>query len=174
MEQGNRQSCIPSLHRVRYPHCGSADYWMLGEKGVIGSNAWTFWGLGAAVALASPRDTSASTAMDALQYVCNSCKNKFLAEALCAAPDEMLERPATVSLKRMGAFIGFAVPQTVYINGYRVGEVANGKTISFQTPLRFNLLAVTDQFSAAFRKGTVRFEAQSGGVVDFRFRKKFL
>ena len=174
MDQGNQQAYIPSLYRVRCPHCGSADYWMLGEKGVIGSNAWTFWGPGAVAALANPRDNSADTAMDALQYVCNGCKKKFLAEALRAGSDELLESPATVSLKRMGAFFGFAVPQTVYINGYRAGEVANGKTIAFQTPLRFNLLAVTDQFGAAFRKGTVRFEARPGGVTEFRFRKKFL
>ena len=109
-----------------------------------------------------------------LEYVCNDCKKYFLTGPLIAGPEEILQTPAVVNVERLRNMYGAAVSFFVYINGYKVGEVKNGGTITFQTPLRFNTLAITNSIGVAFKAGTTRFRAKSGETINLRFNKKFL
>lgn len=174
MEQEIQNTAVPSLYHVRCPKCGSANFRMIGLKGAAGKSLGVQLAFGAIGSLASSHSASGRVAVEPLQYQCDDCKEKFVAEPLQATPEEMLETPAVVNLERVKNFAGMAVPQIVYINGYKIGEVANGKVLSFQTPLRYNVLTVTDHFGVAFKTGTTRFEAQPGGTVNLKFNHKFV
>jgi len=66
-----------------------------------------------------------------------------------------------------------AVSQFVYLNGLKIGSVKNKGTIEFQTFLKNNTVFVTDHAGMAF-KSACKFNAQPGGRVELRFKRKFI
>jgi len=65
-----------------------------------------------------------------------------------------------------------AVSCGVWLNGVKVATIDNGKTITFETSVRHNVIFLTDQYGVAF-KDDYRFEAKSGGTMEFQFKRKF-
>jgi DNA-directed RNA polymerase subunit RPC12/RpoP len=165
---------IPSLYYVKCPKCGSSNFIMVGQTGAKGKSIGMSLAFGAVGSLANAHAASGRDAVEPLQYQCKDCKEKFVAGPLEAAPDELLSAPATISVERVKSFVGMAVPQVVFVNGVKVGELLNGRVVTFQTPLRFNTLVVTDHFGVAFKTGTTRFEVQPGGAAHFRFNRKYV
>lgn len=168
----------PSIYGITCPKCQNTDLTVLGTEGArkaamkIGVAAGAFGAIGAAVAASSSQPDL--TAFKALEFKCRSCKKKFTAPAFEAAPEEVLDVPCTVNFIRLKAFYGWAVAQNVWINGVRVGDVKNGKTLTFKVFTKHNTVFVTDMYGVAF-KGDFKFEATEGGSVDIRFKgKKFI
>ncbi len=168
-----KQINAPSLHGLACPNCHKHDLKVLGIKGAKGKSIGigaAFGAIGNVVASAvSQNDFS----LQPIQYKCNSCGSKFESLPLTAGPEELLSAPCTVNFKRLSSFVGMAVAQHVWINGVKVGPVGNGKTLTFQTMIKHNTVFVTDQYGVAF-KGDYQFEAQSGGTVEIRFKRKFV
>ncbi|MDO9494086.1 MAG: DUF2510 domain-containing protein [Nocardioides sp.] len=94
----------------------------------------------------------------------------FVAESL--ESPEFPELTCRVIFHRDSSFAGAAVPQIVYLNGERVGEVKNGKSLEFVTRARSNVISVTDNGGRPF-KDSYRFDAVDGGVVEVHFNRKF-
>ncbi|MDR3364806.1 MAG: hypothetical protein LBS91_07685 [Clostridiales Family XIII bacterium] len=176
MDQQNQiaRTGIPSLYYVKCPKCGSASFIMVGQPGAKGKSIGIALAFGAIGGLASAHAASGRDAVEPLQYHCKDCKKKFVAGPLEAMPDELLSAPATINVERVKSSVGMAVPQIVFINGVKVGELLNGRVMTFQTPLRFNTLVVTDHFGVAFKTGTTRFEVQPGAAAHFRFNRKYV
>ena len=104
---------------------------------------------------------------------CLTCGKKFETLPLVAQPDEILPQPCKIIFTRMSSFVGMAVSQSIWMNGVKISPIKNKQTIEFMTFTRYNTLFVTDQFGVAF-KADYKFEAQPGGVVEVRFKRKFL
>lgn len=174
--QAMAQPAAPMYPSVAYlvcPSCNGNDLHTIGQKGGNGKAigmAFAFGAIGSMVAGASAAD---DTTTYPIQYKCKSCKNKFESGPLIATPGEILAAPCTINFTRKGSFVGMAVPQIVYLNGMKMGPVKNGKTITFQTMVRHNNIFVSDQFGVAF-KTSYRFDAPDGGVVDVKFKRKFV
>lgn len=161
----------PSLHNLKCPHCGANDFKILGAKGSKGKSAASgaFGAVGALVMNAISKD---GKSLESVNYKCVSCRKKFTSLPLVATPDEILSAPCKISFKRMSGFMGMAVSQTVWLNGIKIASVGNGKTIEFQTMIKYNTLFVTDQSGVAF-KGDYKFEAQPNGSMEVKFKRKF-
>ena len=164
---------LPSLYNVRCPKCGSTNFSMVGQL-----NAARKYNVKRMVLdEIGIVDISAEAVHEnpnALEYVCNDCQEAFIAVPHTSAEEEILQAPATITIERLKNFYGSAVSFYIYCNGVKIGEVKNGKTFTFQTLLRFNTLAVTPTTGVAFKESTIRFEAQPGGTIYYKFNKKFL
>lgn len=171
--QNTEQVERPSLYALSCPKCRKNDIKILGTKGSRGAAAGVGMAFGAIGNMVASSISKGDFAVQPIQYKCNSCGNKFESLPLTAEPDELLEAPCTVNFKRLSGFAGMAVAQHVWLNGVKIGSVANGKTLTFQTFTKHNTVFVTDQYGVAF-KGDYKFEAQSGGNIDVRFKRKFL
>ena len=163
---------IPSLHRLVCPKCHQKNLSILGTDGSKSaiSKQLLFGAIGNLVANENSKN---DFSLHAIRYKCNACGNKFEATPLTAEPDEILDTPCRITFTRLSSLIGLAVAQHVWLNGIKVAVVGNGKTVTFETLLKYNTVFVTDQYGTAF-KGDFKFEAQSGGCMDIRFKRKFL
>ncbi len=83
-----------------------------------------------------------------------------------------MSAPCDITFERMGSMVGAAMTMTVYLNGFNVGAVKNGKTIRFQTKLRYNTVYVADHLGTFFQD-FARFEAAPGGTIQLRFNRRF-
>ncbi len=164
---------IATLKGLKCPHCGCERLTVTGTKGALGASIATGLAFGAVGNLVAGSNAAANQVTGPLQYQCEGCKNKFETLPLIAPPEDVLETPCTVTFTREKNFMGAAVPQIVYINGIKLGAVKNGKSITFATSSRYNVMFVTDQYGVAF-KSEHRFEAQPGGNVWVRFNRRFL
>ena len=162
---------VPSLKDLKCPSCGSGNVSVTGVKGAMGK-AMTGVAFGAIGNLIAGSNAAKDTETHPLQYKCNDCKNKFESLPLPAAPEDILSAPCTVTFERESSMVGAAVPQIVYSNGVKIGPVKNGKSVTFQTNGKHNVIFVTDQFGVAF-PSNYKFEAQPGGSVAVRFNRKF-
>ena len=163
----------PSTHALICPKCQHNDFRVLGTKGASGAAISSTLLLGAIGNLMADSSSRNDFSLKPIQYKCNVCGNKFVSLPLEAEPEEILEMPCTVSFKRMSSFIGMAVAQNVWLNGVKVDSIGNGKTITFKTKVKHNIVFVTDQYGVAF-KDVCKFEAESGGTKELRFKRKFL
>lgn len=163
----------PSVAFLACPACGGNDLLITGQKGGTGKSIGVVLAFGAIGSMVAGSNAAKDTATYPIQYRCNACKNKFESGPLTATAEEILPAPATINFTRKGSMVGAAVPQIVYMNGMKMGPVKNGKTITFQTMVRYNTIFVTDQFGVAF-KDSYRFEAQPGAEVQVDFNRKFV
>lgn len=170
--QNAAQINVPSTHELVCPHCKSGDLKILGTKGAKGAAMGIGMAFGAIGNLVANSVSKDDYTVQPVKYKCNSCGKKFDSLPLNAKPEELLEQPCTVTFTRLSSFVGMAVSQNVWLNGVKVGPIGNGKTITFQTCVKHNTVFVTDQYGVAF-KGDYKFEAQSGGTEEIRFKKKF-
>lgn len=168
-------SNIASLKDLRCPKCGSDDILPIGKKGAAGGEiaAAFFGGAIANLAVSSSASKQSVSAAEPLSYRCKACKNKFTSLPLEAADEDVLSIPCRINFTRQKSFVGAAVVQMVYLNGISCGPVKNGKSLTLETSNRYNTMYVTDQYGAAF-PGAYRFEAEAGGHVDVRFKRKFV
>lgn len=146
------------------PKCGSEDLEPICAAGST-ARAIAALALGPVLEALVPHADS-----DRLQYRCAACHQAFVAEPPVSA--ESPELTCTVRLHRDSSLVGAAVPQVVYLNGERIGEVKNGRVLEFVTTVRSNLVNVTDNGGTAF-KDSCRFDAVDGGVVEVHFNRKF-
>lgn len=172
MNDQNNAPQLPSLHGLRCPHCGATEYKVIGVKGGKGKAVGIGMAFGAIGNLIASAASKGDLTAEPVQYKCASCGKKFDTYPLTAGPEELLEAPCTVNFHRLSSFVGMAVTQQVWLNGVKVASVGNGKMVTFQTFTRHNTIFVTDQYGVAF-KGHFTFEAQPGGTVDVRFKRKF-
>lgn len=164
---------IATLKGLKCPHCGSEQLTVTGTKGALGAAIVTGAAFGAIGNLVAGSNAAANQVTEPLRYKCAGCGQKFEALPLMAPTLDVLAAPCTVTFTRESSFVGAAVPQIVYINGIKLGAVKNGKSITFTTSNRYNVMFVTDQYGLTF-KGEYRFEAQPGGNVSVRFNRRFL
>lgn len=174
MDQDMQNVMLPSLYKVRCPNCGSANFKMVGQLNAAKNYSIKKMVLDAVDIYIDPENEATHENPNALEYSCNDCKESFLAGPFVAAPEEILQTPATISIERLKNMYGCAVSFIIYCNGCKVGEVKNGKTFTFQTWLRYNIVAVTSVTGVAFKESTIRFEAQPGGTIYYKFNQKFL
>lgn len=163
---------FPSTNEIVCPKCNKNDLKILGTKGSKGAAVGVGMAFGAVGNLVASSMSKNDFTLQPIKYKCNSCGNKFESLPFNAKQEEILDEPCTVNFTRLSSFAGMAVAQNVWLNGVKVGSVGNGKSITFQTFLRYNTVFVTDQYGVAF-KGDYKFEAQSGGTEDIRFKRKF-
>ncbi len=167
------QQDYPSMRKVVCPKCGQNDLKILGTSGSKGAAIGIGMAFGAVGNLVASSMSKSDLSVQPIKYQCRGCKNKFETMPLKAEPDEILSAPCTITFKRLSRFTGMAVAQSVWLNGVKVGTVGNGKTITFQTLTKYNTVFVTDAYGVAF-KGDHKFEAQSGGTEEIRFKGKFI
>lgn len=159
------QPNFPSIHAITCPKCHAGDLKIMGVKGAKGAvvgMALAFGAVGGLIANAASKD---NMALYPTKYRCKSCGNKFESLPLVAQPEELLNAPCTIKLRRKSGFVGMAVSQDVWMNGVKVGTIGNGKTISFQSFTKHNTLFLIDQYGTA-SKNEYKFEAQAGGNVE--------
>ena len=168
----NQTVNIPSTHALVCPKCQKSNLKILGTKGSKGAAIGIGVAFGAIGNLVANSGSKDDFSLKPIQYKCTACGNKFESFPLAAAPEEILETPCTVSFKRLSSFVGIAVAQNVWLNGVKVASVGNGKTVTFETSVKHNTVFVTDQYGVAF-KGDYKFEAESGGSEEIRFKRKF-
>lgn len=167
------QKNFPSLYKLTCPKCGGKDFKVLGTKGAKGASmgiGMAFGAIGNLVASSASKDEAS---VQPVQYQCKSCKNKFDSLPLNAEPDEILSQPCTITFTRLSSFVGMAVLQGVWLNGVKVGSIANGKSMTFQTLTKHNTVYVTDQYGVVIND-SYNFEAQSGGQQTLNFKRKFV
>lgn len=162
-----------SMHQLNCPACGAKDFTIIGSKGAKGKSIGISAAFGAVGALAANAMAKDDYSIEPVGYKCKACKKKFESLPLTASPEELLEEPCQIVFERMSAFAGIAVSQTVWLNGVKVASVKNKQTVEFPTFVKHNTIFVTDQFGVAF-KGHYTFEAQPGGKLSVKFKRKFV
>ena len=163
----------PSLYRLRCPQCGAGSLRMLGKKGALGKSIAVGAAFGAVGNIVANAVSVSEYTYEPMNFKCETCGNKFEALPLTAQPDEILPVPCKIVFNRLSSFVGMAVSQFVWLNGVKIGPVKNGKTLEFPVYTRYNSIAVTDQYGVAF-KTDYKFEAQPGGCVWVKFKRKFV
>lgn len=163
---------IRSMNQIACPNCHSRELNILGLKGAMAKELGLGWMFGFVANLSMDSKSKNDFSLKPVLCKCNRCGNKFEAYPSPAQPEEILEAPCVIRFTRLSAFPGMAVSCGVWLNGIKVATVDNGKTVTFETSVRHNVIFVTDQYGVAF-KGDYRFEAESGGAVEFRFKRKF-
>jgi uncharacterized membrane protein YhaH (DUF805 family) len=158
-----------TLSTLKCPQCDSGDYIPLGKKGAIGKAIATQLFVGGIGNIISARSHAQNISHEPLRYRCKQCKTYYLAEPSVAPPEEHLPEPCLITLQRTGNLVGAALPQVVYLNGVQIAPVKNGKTISFHTWVKENVLFLTVQ-AVAFPD--VRFTAEPGGSTVIFFNRK--
>lgn len=172
MAEQQNQGGLPTLQGLACPKCGQSDLKIVGAKGGMGKAMGVGMAFGAIGNLIASAASKGDYTVQPTQYKCKACGKKFEAYPLTAGEDELLETPCTVNFQRLSSFVGMAVAQHVWLNGVKIGSVGNGKMLTFQTQTKHNTLWVTDQYGVAF-KGDYKFEAQPGGTVEVKFKRKF-
>ena len=167
------EATYPSVEGLRCPNCGGTDLNIIGTKGATGKAVGIGLMFGAIGNMVMDASSKKDIELKPVRYQCAGCKNKFEEMPLVAPPEELLEQPCTVTLHRLSSPLGMAVTQQVFLNGVKMGNVKNGKDITFQTYTRHNTVFVTDQYGVAF-KGSFKFIAESGGTQEITFKRKFL
>ncbi len=167
-----QQMLVASLKGLTCPSCGSPNLTVKGVKGSLGKAVATGSAFGAIGNLVAGSNAKKNTETQPLEYKCTGCGNKFVSPPLIAAPEDILPAPCTIIYERPSSILGAAVPQIPYLNGIKIGAVKNGRSMTFQTYNRYNMIFVTDQFGVAF-PCDYKFEAQPGGTVTVRFNRKF-
>ena len=160
---------LPSIHYIKCPHCGGAEFRILGKKGAMGKSLAIGAAFGAIGMLVANSIEEQKYEFEPTNYKCKGCGKKFESMPLVAQPEEILPEPAVVSFKRKGSFVGMAVTQFIWLNGVKIAGIKNGKTIEFPVFTRYNTLFVTDQMGVA-AKGNMKFEAQPGQRVEVAFK----
>ncbi len=168
----NMQENFPSVYELACPKCADKDLKILGTKGSKGKALGIGMAFGAVGNLVASSMSKDDYTLQPVKYKCKACGKKFDALPLSAKPEELLDAPCTIHFTRLSCFAGMAVSQSVYLNGVKVASVGNGKSVEFQTFVKNNTIFVTDHNGVAF-KGRYKFEAQSGGTEEIRFKKKF-
>lgn len=163
----------PSLYKLTCPKCGQNNLKVLGTKGAKGASVGIGMAFGAVGNLVASSMSKDEAAVQPVKYQCLACKNKFDSLPLNAEPDEILDQPCNINFTRLSSFVGMAVVQGVWLNGVKVGTVGNGKSISFPTFTKHNTVFVTDQYGVVIN-GDYKFEAQSGGTQELKFKRKFV
>lgn len=163
----------PSLYRLTCPKCGQNDLKVLGTKGAKGASVGIGMAFGAVGNLVASSMSKDEATLQPVQYQCKSCKNKFDSLPFNAELDEILDQPCTINFTRLSSFVGMAVVQGVWLNGVKIGTISNGKSMTFQTFTKHNTVYVTDQYGVVIN-GDYKFEAQSGGTQEIRFKRKFV
>ena len=163
----------PSTYYLKCPYCGAGNLQILGKKGSLGASIVVGGVFGAVGNLVANSMSESDYSYHPMNYRCLTCRKKFESLPLTAQPEEILAQPCRIVFTRMSSFIGMAVAQHVWMNGVKIGPVKNGKTLEFMTVLRYNTLFVTDHMGVAF-KGDYKFEAQPGGIVQVRYKRKFV
>ena len=159
-----------SIRDLRCPNCGAGDFTVVGAEGaggrvIVGALlGWLIsrWIYAGKIAANWP-----------INYKCNNCKHKFIGKPAEASEFEILSDPCVIQFERVSNFVGAAVIQIVHLNGIKIGPVKNGKTITFPTHVKHNIIFVTDQYGTAF-PGHYTFEAKPGESVLVRFNRKFM
>jgi hypothetical protein len=154
------------------PHCGSDEWKATGLPGSGGRLAlMAFLGIiGNAIASSNLKNKKDD---DPFVCKCGSCGKKWKLIPGKAPTEECLESPCSIAVTRPGNFVGAAVGQYAYLNGIRIGILKNGKTLSFKTNVKHNLLYFTDLSGTVYRDFK-RFDAEAGGNKNFNFNRKFL
>ena len=167
------ENTVPvSLYRLKCPHCEGSEFTILGKKGALGKAIAVSVAFGAIGNLVQSSMSKNDYKLEPTNYKCLRCKKKFEALPLLAPSDEILSNPCEIIFTRLSSFVGMAVSQSVWLNGVKMNSVSNGKTVKFTTSVKYNTIFVTDHSGVAF-KDTFKFEAQSGGKVELRFKRKF-
>ncbi|GHT10234.1 hypothetical protein FACS189426_10110 [Bacteroidia bacterium] len=172
-EPVNAEVLNVSIWDLKCPDCGKNDLIIIGLKGAIGRSIVNVLFFGAIGNIIAGNNAAKNTQTKPVQYQCKSCKHKFYSEPLPASPEEILTEPCIINFKRLGNFVGAALPQFIYLNGTKIGAIKNGNAISFQTNVKHNTLFVMDIHGVAF-KDVYKFEAQPSASVYVRFDRKFL
>jgi len=162
----------PSLFELKCPQCQSKDYIALGVSGGTGKYVATQLAFGLIGQLAASSAAKKNMDVEEINYKCKQCKYKFSSLPLQAKSEELLTIPCTIQFTRISSFVGSAMLNVVNLNGIKMGALKNGQTLAFQTNIKYNILFVTDQHGVAF-PDAYRFEAQPGGNVMLRFKRKF-
>ena len=154
------------------PNCGSAEWKITGLPGATGRVILiSFFGLiGNAIASSGLKKLKDD---DPFIFKCLSCGKKWDAAPVAAPNEERLESPCSITVERPGGFVGAAVGQYAYLNGIRIGILSSGKSLSFATNVKHNVLYFTD-LSGTVYKDYKFFDAESGGSQSFKFNRKFL
>jgi len=160
---------IMTIKDMKCPVCGADEFIAIGSKGA----GWRMI-IGAFIGWFLFRQFFAKkiTANWPVYYKCKKCKHKFLGEPVEAPREEILSAPCVIQFERTWNLVGAALLQIVHLNGLKIGTVKNGKTITFQTHVRKNVIFVTDQYGVAF-SDQLTFEAQPGASMSVRFNRKF-
>lgn len=164
---------IATLKGMKCPRCGAEDLIIRGKPGGAGkAAAGVLIGGNVANLIASGR-AAKNVQTGPIALTCGKCKHKFESLPLLAPEEDILSTPCTITFTRLGSMVGCAVVQIVYLNGVNCGPVKNGKSLTLETSNHYNTMYVTDQYGAAF-PGAYRFEAEAGGHVDVKFKRKFV
>ena len=79
-----------------------------------------------------------------------------------------LEAPCTVSLTRVSSSFGCAMGIQVYMNGFPIGVIKNGQTLSAATNVKYNELSV--HYNADNSANSIVFEAIPGGAIQIELK----
>lgn len=161
------------MHEVTCPNCHSKELKILGLKGARAKALGLGWLFGAIANLAMNSKSKKDFSMRPILCKCKTCRKKFETLPCIARTVEILDTPCVISFTRLSSFVGIAVSYDVWLNGVKMASIGNGKTITFETSVKHNVIFVTDQYGVAF-KGDYRFEAENGSTREVRFNRKFL
>lgn len=162
----------PTLVGIKCPDCGSTDFRVLGIKGSSAGVAAAI-AFGAVGNLVMDANSKGNFELKPVKYQCTACRKKYESLPVECDEDEVLDEPCTINFTRESSIIGCAVTQQVYLNGVKIDNVKNGKTLTFQTFIKHNVIFVTDQTGTAF-PGALKLEAESGGTQNISYKRKFL
>lgn len=79
-----------------------------------------------------------------------------------------LSAPCTVTLTRLSSSFGCAMGIQVFMNGYPIGTIKNGQTLSAATNVRYNELSV--HYNADNTANSIVFEAAAGGFIGIELK----
>lgn len=156
--------------KVNCPHCGNNDLIITGAEGAGWRSFISYLLLGWLIS----RWVFAKTIADnwPINYKCKKCNHKFTGKLIKAPQEEMLSAPCIIEFERISGFVGAWILQIVHLNGVKIAPIKNGKTITFQTHVKHNVLFVTDEYGNAFPE-PYTFEAKANTSVLVRFNRKF-
>lgn len=92
-------------------------------------------------------------------------KQEMMDSASAAERGEQLSEPAHITVTRERSVLGAAIAYRVYLNGTHVGDVKNGKQLSFDTTARINAVVFFDHAGTQF-KDKVALDIAGGGRAE--------
>lgn len=161
----------PTLVGITCPKCGSTKYQIQGT-GSIGASVGKQLLFGGVGNMVSSSRSKNDFELKPVKFRCLDCKEKYESIPNDAGKEEILEKPCTITFKRLLSILGAVVRQQVFMNGLKVGTVKNGSEITFETNTKTNVLFVTDHHGIAF-SDKYEFTAESGGEEYVKFKRKF-
>jgi len=177
MEQNTTESGIThssgsraSVKDLKCPRCGGDDFKIVGAEGTAKR---VFMSLLTGPFIYKWLYKKTIAAPWPIYYKCKKCGLKFAGEPAEASNEELLSAPCIIQFERVSGMFGAAMPQIVHLNGVKIAPVKNGKTMTFPTLVKHNVIFVTDHFGTAFAAPRT-FEAKPGETVRIRFKRKFL